>query len=309
MLNFIAALAAGLRAHHRRVPARRAGQSRVEADTRPGPSTPVHERANGSTWGSSSQSARLSLIWWILERSTFGFQVKAVGLNPHAARYAGMKVATITALTMAIAAGLAGIGGATLPHRSKRRADRRDHRRPRLRCHRGGAARHGPTRGGCSAPGCSSERSTPERCRMQAETQIPVDIVIVIQALIILFVAAPGLVRAIYRVRTGESDAPLVHLLVGIGMTGSPGPRASGTSRPDVAGTGENAAADAALASEARRKATRRGRDLGPHRAWRSSGSSRSASPRCRVDLSTCRPRPTSPSPSRRPPPRGSSVV
>jgi ABC-type uncharacterized transport system permease subunit len=44
--------------------------------------------------------------------------------------------------------------------------------------------------------------------QMQAETQIPVDIVIVIQALIILFVAAPALVRAIYRIKTESADTP-----------------------------------------------------------------------------------------------------
>jgi simple sugar transport system permease protein len=39
---------------------------------------------------------------------------------------------------------------------------------------------------------------------MQAATSTPVDIIVVIQALIIVFVAAPALVRAIYRVRAGR---------------------------------------------------------------------------------------------------------
>ena len=37
---------------------------------------------------------------------------------------------------------------------------------------------------------------------MQARTQTPIDIVLVIQALIILFIAAPALVRAIFRIKT-----------------------------------------------------------------------------------------------------------
>jgi simple sugar transport system permease protein len=44
---------------------------------------------------------------------------------------------------------------------------------------------------------------------MQAATSVPVDIIVVIQALVIAFVAAPALVRAIYRIRAervGESD-------------------------------------------------------------------------------------------------------
>jgi simple sugar transport system permease protein len=36
---------------------------------------------------------------------------------------------------------------------------------------------------------------------MQAATQIPVDIVTVIQSLIVLFVAAPPLIRAMFRLR------------------------------------------------------------------------------------------------------------
>ncbi|MGH9193713.1 MAG: ABC transporter permease, partial [Acidimicrobiales bacterium] len=40
--------------------------------------------------------------------------------------------------------------------------------------------------------------------RMQADTSVPIDIIVVIQALIILFVAAPALVRSIYRIRAGR---------------------------------------------------------------------------------------------------------
>jgi simple sugar transport system permease protein len=47
--------------------------------------------------------------------------------------------------------------------------------------------------------------------QMQAETSTPIDIVTVIQSLIVIFVAAPALVRAIYRVRgaRAETGAPL----------------------------------------------------------------------------------------------------
>jgi simple sugar transport system permease protein len=50
-------------------------------------------------------------VWWILERSTIGFAIKAVGSNPSAAATAGMSVATTTVITMAIAGGLAGLAG------------------------------------------------------------------------------------------------------------------------------------------------------------------------------------------------------
>lgn len=51
------------------------------------------------------------VIWWLLWRTTVGFEIRAVGLNPNAARYAGIKVARVVILTMVIAGLLAGIGG------------------------------------------------------------------------------------------------------------------------------------------------------------------------------------------------------
>ena len=52
------------------------------------------------------------LVWWLLNRTTLGFDIRTVGLNPSAARYAGIKVAFTVILTMVISGALAGIGGA-----------------------------------------------------------------------------------------------------------------------------------------------------------------------------------------------------
>ena len=43
---------------------------------------------------------------------------------------------------------------------------------------------------------------------MQLSTQIPIDLVTVIEALVILFVAAPALVRGIYRIRVKGDTGP-----------------------------------------------------------------------------------------------------
>ena len=48
---------------------------------------------------------------WLLERTTTGFEIRTVGANRHAAKYAGIKVARITILAMAVSAFLAGLGG------------------------------------------------------------------------------------------------------------------------------------------------------------------------------------------------------
>ena len=50
--------------------------------------------------------------WYLLFRTTLGYEIRTVGLNPNAAHYAGMKVARTIILTMAISGFLAGMGGA-----------------------------------------------------------------------------------------------------------------------------------------------------------------------------------------------------
>lgn len=52
------------------------------------------------------------LVWWLLWRTTIGYRIRAVGLNPLAARYAGISVNTYAALSLTISGALAGIGGA-----------------------------------------------------------------------------------------------------------------------------------------------------------------------------------------------------
>jgi len=52
------------------------------------------------------------VVWWLLWHTTLGFEIRTVGLSPHAAKYAGMKVALTVILTMVISGFLAGIGGA-----------------------------------------------------------------------------------------------------------------------------------------------------------------------------------------------------
>lgn len=52
------------------------------------------------------------IVWWVLYRTTLGYEVRTVGLNSSAAQYAGIRVARIIILTMAISGFLAGLGGA-----------------------------------------------------------------------------------------------------------------------------------------------------------------------------------------------------
>lgn len=52
------------------------------------------------------------ILYIVLQKTTFGYELKATGFNKHAAEYAGMKGRTNIILTMGIAGGLAGLGGA-----------------------------------------------------------------------------------------------------------------------------------------------------------------------------------------------------
>jgi simple sugar transport system permease protein len=56
--------------------------------------------------------AAVPIIWWLLNRSVFGFEIRMVGANPSAARYAGIKAGRVVILTMSLSAMLAGIAGA-----------------------------------------------------------------------------------------------------------------------------------------------------------------------------------------------------
>jgi general nucleoside transport system permease protein len=146
--------------------------------------------------------------WWLLSRSTVGFRMRAVGANPAASRYAGMSVGATYVLSMALAGGLAGLAGTS-----------NILGRPSFSLTGGfyaavgfdaiavallGRANPAGVLGASFLFGVLRAGST----GMQAATSTPVDIIVVIQALIIVFVAAPALVRAIYRIRAGRGTEP-----------------------------------------------------------------------------------------------------
>jgi simple sugar transport system permease protein len=143
-------------------------------------------------------------VYWLLFRSSWGFEFRAVGFNPKASRYAGMNVARLIVLVMAISGGLAGIAGANQvmglsPYQVTTAFVGTigfDAIALALlgRSHPFGVFWAGLLFGALKAGGRA----------MQAAAQIPLELVIVIQALIIVFIAAPELVRVIFRVKPLE---------------------------------------------------------------------------------------------------------
>ena len=51
------------------------------------------------------------VLWWVLYRSRWGFEIRLTGDNPKAARYAGINIVRNTVLVMMLSGGLAGLGG------------------------------------------------------------------------------------------------------------------------------------------------------------------------------------------------------
>jgi ABC-type uncharacterized transport system permease subunit len=53
------------------------------------------------------------VVWYVLERTAWGFEIRLIGDNPRAARYAGIRIALNIMLVFAVSGGLAGIAGMT----------------------------------------------------------------------------------------------------------------------------------------------------------------------------------------------------
>lgn len=139
-------------------------------------------------------------IWWLLQRSTWGFRFRAVGANAAASKTAGISVGRTTTTVMFIAGALAGLAGAVQILGSE----------PAMTAGVGG------TFGFDAITVALLGRATPigtvfaallfgalraGGLTMQASTETPLDLVLVIQALIVLFIAAPALIKAIFRLK------------------------------------------------------------------------------------------------------------
>ena len=143
----------------------------------------------------------LVFAWWLMERSTLGFQFRAVGANPSASKVAGMNVSRVTILVMVVAGAMAGLAASAQILGTQ----------PSLTVGIAGSigfdaitvALLGASRplgivlaatlfGGLKAAGPS----------LQVEAGLPIDIVLVIQSLIVLFIAAPPLIRFLFRLPT-----------------------------------------------------------------------------------------------------------
>ncbi len=165
----------------------------------------LYPHAGGYNLGFVVALLAAGLVWWLLGRSTLGFEMRAVGANPDAARTAGMSISKAYILAMLIAGALAGLAGTqqVLGHRDPLTD--------------GIAGSIGFDSITVALLGRASPFGTVVAAllfgalqsggiQMQAATNTPLTLTTVLQALIVLFIAAPALVRSILRVRA-RADA------------------------------------------------------------------------------------------------------
>ena len=143
-------------------------------------------------------------VWWLLERTTLGFQMKAAGANPDAARTAGMHVPRLYLLAMSVAGMLAGLGASMTV----------------LGQHLSLTTSFAGSLGFDAITVALLGRATPlgtllagllfgaldaGGVQMQAGQGTPIQLTEVLKALIVLFVAAPAAVRGLLRLK-GKSQ-------------------------------------------------------------------------------------------------------
>lgn len=150
-----------------------------------------------------------AVVYWLLFKTTLGFEFRSVGLNPDASRTAGMSVARTIVLAMFLSGCLAGLAGANevlgVNHQLASAFSSGygfDSIALALlgKSHPVGvmlaALLFGTLRNGAT--------------RMQSLAGIPTDIISILQALVIIFIAAPAIVRWLYRIRARGEGAETV---------------------------------------------------------------------------------------------------
>lgn len=160
-------------------------------------------------WGFFLALGAAALMYWFLWKTTRGMEIRMTGQNQDAARYAGVRIAVITVLTMAVAGALAGMSGTN-------QILAVDHQLVRAfstgygfdsialallgNSHPLGVVLSsllfGFLRGGAA--------------RMQSVAGTPVEIIRIIQGMVIIFVAAPAIIRSLYRLKTPREEDTLL---------------------------------------------------------------------------------------------------
>jgi simple sugar transport system permease protein len=145
------------------------------------------------------------LVWWVIWRTTLGFELRTVGLNPSAALYAGISTRWVTVLAMVTSGFLAGLGGAVETLGVVGRFQ------PGFNVGLGFTAitiallgRTHPL--GVIPAALLIGAMQAGASRMQFDAGVSPEIIDVVQALILFFVAADVIIRRLLRLRVTERE-------------------------------------------------------------------------------------------------------
>jgi len=145
------------------------------------------------------------LVYWFLFKTTLGMEIRAVGANPDGARYAGMNIVRNYVMAMTLSGALAGLAGATqvlgVDHwvgQSFSSGYGFDSIAIALlgQSHPLGVVL-AATLWGFLRSGATN---------MQSMANIPLDVISIIQGLVVIFVAAPAVIRWIYHIRLARTE-------------------------------------------------------------------------------------------------------
>ncbi len=149
------------------------------------------------------------IVWWLLYKTTLGYEIRTVGQSPNAARYAGINVPGTIVITMALSGALAGLAAPAdilgvirfMPNAfsagygfdaiALALLGKSHPLGVVLASLLFGALRAGAT-------------------NMQGVAKVPIDIISILQGLIIVFIAAPEIIRSLYRLRGLEKGEEIV---------------------------------------------------------------------------------------------------
>jgi simple sugar transport system permease protein len=149
------------------------------------------------------------LVWWLLFKTKWGLTLRIAGTSPRAAKYAGINVPSTIMVGMALSGGLAGLAGATqilAVNRSMALGLSSGYGFDSIALALIGnnhplgvvlsSILFGVLRNGAT--------------RMMVVARVPIDIIDVVQAIILMFVAAPAIIRSIYRLREPKEEETTV---------------------------------------------------------------------------------------------------
>jgi general nucleoside transport system permease protein len=156
-------------------------------------------------WGFVLALIAAVLTGWFLFRTTWGFELRTVGANPSAARYGGMRVGKTFVLAMFLSGCLAGLAGVSQGLGITRNIAL------------GFQAGYGFDSIALALLGKSHPVGVVGASllfgilragagRMQSVAGVPTEIVQIVQSLVIIFIAAPAIIRAIYRLRKPREE-------------------------------------------------------------------------------------------------------